>query len=320
MSRVDSPDPVMYDLMRKSIQATSARWNDDGTDVVEISGQKSGKRRPVGQSHLLYKNNIITTTKGSVQTKTQTSSGELPPTRPGASVEKNGNVPRIARRGMESRSGGKTGSVMSKTGDGQPSAGPNTNTAPLKESTAVTTEELLPPPPSKTHLKCPTRLLIRRRSLRVIEEGGGTHIYAIRYPEDTSQTFLSEQAVPFSSAVRQEQCPPRKATPSNSTTLSGSFTSSSIVVTPTFTTSPMDNSREVEDPKTPKATPLSKSPQHRHGPSPKQPISAQARMPDSSVLASSQKGPDMSFPATPENIGDMFSATSMAAPPLQSGE
>jgi hypothetical protein len=59
-------------------------------------------------------------------------------------------------------------------------------------------------------LYCPTRLLIRRRSLRVVEEGGGTHIYAIRYPEDTANEIVSEQAAHLPLPSRQEQCPPRK--------------------------------------------------------------------------------------------------------------
>jgi len=63
-----------------------------------------------------------------------------------------------------------------------------------------------------TPVACPTRLLIRRRSLKVVEEGGGTHIYAIRYPEDTPDKIISEQATPRSESARQEQCPPKKNT------------------------------------------------------------------------------------------------------------
>ena len=43
----------------------------------------------------------------------------------------------------------------------------------------------------------------------MVEEGGGTHIYAIRYPEDTKEQVVSEQATSVAPAARQEQCPPR---------------------------------------------------------------------------------------------------------------
>jgi hypothetical protein len=60
--------------------------------------------------------------------------------------------------------------------------------------------------------KCPTRLLIRRRSLKMVEEGGGTHIYAIRYPEDTKEQVVSEQPTSVAPVATQEQCPPRRGT------------------------------------------------------------------------------------------------------------
>jgi hypothetical protein len=71
-------------------------------------------------------------------------------------------------------------------------------------------------PPEVPVPGCPTRLLIRRRSLRVVEEGGGTHIYAIRYPEDTKDAIVAEQATQLAPPSRQEQCPPKpsKALPS----------------------------------------------------------------------------------------------------------
>ena len=119
-ARLDSPDPVMYDLMRKSISATS---------------KGGGKRRPTGQHHLLYKN-----------TKT-------------------------------------------------PAPTPQLLSLPVPQEGPV----------------CPTRLLIRRRSMRVVEEGGGTHIYAIRYPEDTANPKVEEQAAIGQPSSRQEQCPPRKS-------------------------------------------------------------------------------------------------------------
>jgi hypothetical protein len=136
-ARVESPDPVMYDLMRKSIVATS----------------KPGKRRPVGQQHLLYKH-----------------------AKPGAPLQ-----------------------------------------------------GLLQPDPMP---KCPTRLLIRRRSLRVAEEGGGTHIYAIRYPSEEETNNNSTNAS-TEQAPRQEQCPPRKAAPAMPLLLDGDiFTAAAMASIP----------------------------------------------------------------------------------------
>lgn len=71
-------------------------------------------------------------------------------------------------------------------------------------------------------LASPTRLVVRRNSMR--NDGEGVHIFAIRYPADVKDLFVSEQAMPMTSSTTQEQCPPRttKATaatgPSNNTT------------------------------------------------------------------------------------------------------
>jgi len=116
-NREDSPDPVMYDVMRKSLQVT--------TEAIR-------KRNASGQHHLLYKN----------QSK-QSSSG----------------------------SGSSPGSIIAA------------------------------PSP------CPTRLVVRRGSMRNDDEG--KHIYAIRYPEDIKDLFVSEQAMATTPTFAQEQCPPR---------------------------------------------------------------------------------------------------------------
>jgi hypothetical protein len=340
MTRVDSPDPVMYDLMRKSIQATAVMWNNgDGTvtatgvttsasvagvtvTTIATALSKTGKRRPTGQSHLLYNKNNLIMSKGtgssvqasgvSVSKKTH-SSPLLSTITPQASSEKNF----ATRRGMESRSSaGKNGSkiISSRTLDDQRNS---TCFYPVKEFITLPTDEdpASPssfPSPLSSHLKCPTRLLIRRRSLRVVEEGGGTHIYAIRYPEDSSQMILSEQAATFSSLVRQEQCPPRKswmtteitpvAHPSQQTSYSNSYQPRQLVEpTPTHlvsatvtTTTGITTSTKDKVKKTSVSNPSS---------------------------SSSIQGLSKSSPVLPsENVGDLFAAASMAAPPRQNGE
>ncbi|CAJ1954662.1 unnamed protein product [Cylindrotheca closterium] len=116
--REDSPDPVMYDVMRKSLEVT--------TETIR-------KRNAIGQHHLLYKN---------LSKQSSPVAGSSP------------------------------GSTMS---------------APAS---------------------CPTRLVVRRGSMRNDEEG--KHIYAIRYPEDIKDLFVSEQAMATTPTFGQEQCPPRR--------------------------------------------------------------------------------------------------------------
>lgn len=168
LSRTDSPDPVMYDLMRKSIQATTPSAVDGNHSP---HGYRVGKRKPPGQNHLMYRNSKIETMPVSVP----------------VAVE---NTTSNAAEAMETKC-----------------------YAPA--SVAVDSGLWLP---RDTPVACPTRLLIRRRSLRVVEEGGGTHIYAIRYPEDTPDRIISEQATPRLESARQEQCPPKKASAYSATT------------------------------------------------------------------------------------------------------
>lgn len=156
LSRTDSPDPVMYDLMRKSIQATTP----SPADGNQAQHYKAAKRKPPGQNHLLYRNSKIETIPVPVPT------------------------------------GAANASDATSSSTGQ------TATTPTVDSGLWL--------PQDTPVFYPTRLLIRRRSLRVVEEGGGTHIYAIRYPEDTPDKIISEQAAPRPESARQEQCPPKK--------------------------------------------------------------------------------------------------------------
>mmetsp|Transcript_32396 Transcript_32396/g.67568 ORF Transcript_32396/g.67568 Transcript_32396/m.67568 type:complete len:381 (-) Transcript_32396:299-1441(-) len=120
-ARQESPDPAIYELMRRSVA-----FSQPGT---QRPGQRSEPDTGAGQGKLLYK-----------QQKKEKS--------------------------------------------------PDTGAASSSGSSAQTT--YLPP----------TRLLIRRHSLRPIEEGlSGTHIYAIRYPTD--QPLQKEQP------PQQEQAPPQ---------------------------------------------------------------------------------------------------------------
>lgn len=347
----------MYDLMRKSIQATHAMWSNNNNNISDGNGHavsctaeissitKSGNRkhshhRPVGQSHLLFKNNnnnnnvMMMTNKSSaaavhggstrvaIPRKNHASFGEpLSPTKTSSMAEK--KSPKLTpRRGMESRSGGKMGSVTKASTDGPSSS--NSSRAG-KESPTTVSEELLPPLSSQSHLKCPTRLLIRRRSLRVVEEGGGTHIYAIRYPEDTSQMILSEQAVPFSSVVRQEQCPtcvpPPSTTTNSTTTTTHIFPTTGSSLTPTSGTSrsrrdsnsnphsPSTKSSQASFTTTGAVTPSSSELQSKRA------IMHTSLMPSATAV----QGQSLSFPLTQENVGEMFAADCMAAPPRQNG-
>lgn len=194
LSRTDSSDPLMYDLMRKSIQATisvpSDNSNNNNTtnsnNILSSSaylGQyKVGKRKPPGQQHLLYRNSKIETS-------------DEPVAHTGNSMDPHNN----------SNSNSNTASVAL-----------NNHKTIKKESQSTTTaggtnnEPSALWLPADTLVHCPTRLLIRRRSLRVVDDGGETHIYALRYPEDTTDKIISEQATPRPESARQEQCPPPK--------------------------------------------------------------------------------------------------------------
>jgi hypothetical protein len=66
----------------------------------------------------------------------------------------------------------------------------------------------------------------------VAEEGGGTHIYAIRYPSEEETNNNSTNAS-TEQAPRQEQCPPRKAAPAMPLLLDGDiFTAAAMASIP----------------------------------------------------------------------------------------
>lgn len=71
---------------------------------------------------------------------------------------------------------------------------------------------------------CPTRLVVRRNSMR--NDGEGVHIYAVRYPEDVKDLLVLEQAMPMTPASKQEQCPPRKTTANTATSTNNNNTTS----------------------------------------------------------------------------------------------
>jgi hypothetical protein len=74
-----------------------------------------------------------------------------------------------------------------------------------KHTTQNTPKSFSSPQFDQIYPNYPTRLLIRRRSTRNDEDR--VHIYAIRYPEDTKDLFVSEQAIPMARATKQEQNP-----------------------------------------------------------------------------------------------------------------
>ena len=121
LHRKNSPDPIMYDLMRKALLVTSPH-------ALESSDN--------GQYQLLYKNQLKTSHGTSINISTPTTA----------------------------------------------------------ESGALSSY--------------PTRLVKRQRSKEKGPQAQGRHIYAIRYPKDTKDLFLSEQSITFTSPVlKQEQYP-----------------------------------------------------------------------------------------------------------------
>jgi hypothetical protein len=69
----------------------------------------------------------------------------------------------------------------------------------------------------------------------VAEEGGGTHIYAIRYPseEDTNNNTTNANVNASEQAPRQEQCPPKKAAQAMPVLLDGDiFTTAAMASIP----------------------------------------------------------------------------------------
>jgi hypothetical protein len=61
----------------------------------------------------------------------------------------------------------------------------------------------------------------------VAEEGGGTHIYAIRYPSEEETNNNSAHA--SEQAPRQEQCPSKKAGPAMPVLLDGDIFSTAAM-------------------------------------------------------------------------------------------
>ena len=121
LHRKNSPDPIMYDLMRKALLVTSPH-------ALESSDN--------GQYQLLYKNQLKTSHWTSINISSPTAA----------------------------------------------------------ESSALSSY--------------PTRLVKRQRSKEKGPQAQGRHIYAIRYPKDTKDLFLSEQSITFTSPVlKQEQYP-----------------------------------------------------------------------------------------------------------------
>ena len=349
MSRLDSPDPVMYDLMRKSIQATMMFNSNDNNCNQSCTNQHpknsshgatltTGKRRFVGQSHLLYKNNpnktssvVVSPTLTTTTTTTTTVSTKI-----------NNNEKLSHSDGMESRNG-TTNNTTTVTESNIISNNTSKRDSSDSSSCSLNNDTTTKDNKIETLPKFPTRLLIRRRSLRVVEEGGGTHIYAIRYPEDNNQTILAEQAAPFPTVVRQEQCPSRKgdgkiATPTQPTTELTSFNhlySSSPSSPPTLTQTD-DSNDSTDDHRGGKGDVSRKKSQMKSSSSKNitnsnstKPIQSgdddannQSRSTNSSssvVNSATTTNSTTQQQPGPEDIANIFSAETMSSPPNQSG-
>ena len=184
LSRTDTIDPLMFDLMRRSIQATTPNPSENNNNNYNNSSYsnpyKVGKRKPPGQTHLLYRNSkLVDTTVGD-------GPGSL---------------------GRESNSSDSNDADTAN----------NKNISNISINTAVNSDKATLDPsfwlPEDTPVHCPTRLMIRRRSRRVMDDGGETHIYALRYPADSPDKIVSEQVASRPESARQEQCPPKKKLP-----------------------------------------------------------------------------------------------------------
>ncbi|EEC49911.1 predicted protein [Phaeodactylum tricornutum CCAP 1055/1] len=167
-TRQESPDPAMYDLMRRSVEYTSRPHPgtvEVATPEKTTASTETASAAAAGQFHLLYKQ----------QHKTAKLPHELE-------------------------------SLQS-----------------LKKATRKTSS-----------VYCPTRLLVRRHSVRHYEEGmSGTHIYAIRYPIDKPLELRGYKGETTTVTTGQEQAPHRHKSPAlqqqqkqlyNSTATSASVT------------------------------------------------------------------------------------------------
>jgi hypothetical protein len=304
MSRIDSPDPVMYDLMRKSIQATTAMENNSPAECRDSAGTAAQSGRPsrnqVGQAHLLYRNN-----------SKSSSMRDISPGKKSQASSTRSEKKKMENRAMEGRLGKSGGAAAASTADNNQNDSGQFSSWEAKMNQNET---------ASSTLKCPTRLLIRRRSLRIIEEGGGTHIYAIRYPEDTSKMILSEQAQPSSPAVRQEQCPPRNNKKSSSLVFAaatGAFSSASPVASSTLSNSDAGddrkNAKTTEPPKSAIDNSSNKTPhktknENKHSTSPNDDLPTNTTPLDIPT-----------FLTKSENAREIFSAACMEIPPKRNG-
>lgn len=198
--RADSPDPVMYDLMRKSIQATTTATNHGSLSTSETNAPTntelatttttttstiSPRRKLVGQQHLLFRhaNNSNCNFGGTtVDPVKPVSAGSAAAAAAAAPVSSSSNI---------STSGSGAKGVV---------------------------DMWLPEDTTGTFLSCPTRLVIRRRAASSASSSTTTipnhpangtttetHIYAIRYPEGTPDQVISEQVIPRPESARQQE-------------------------------------------------------------------------------------------------------------------
>ena len=227
LRRADSPDPVMYDLMRKSIQATTQQSyptaaaatatdpysektfaaNETFTTTATATTttpKQQHRRKPVGQHHLLFRhaNNSSKSNIDGTLLVDPMAFPTLDPVSASATAAAAATVPSSSSSNITPHSSGAKGVVDNW----------------LPEDTTINV---------LNHRSCPTRLVIRRRAASssvstttphhssspppaAAADGitTETHIYAIRYPEGTPDQVISEQAIPRpESARRQEQCP-----------------------------------------------------------------------------------------------------------------
>lgn len=262
----------MHDVMKRSIEATTQLYLPEGEPITTPTsiGRKQIPHLAAGQFHLLYKNS----SKNHQQQYNNNHSTILadPLMSNNSNARRSESKPRarmstpLPMATSPNQPGWNTSSPQKndknkkgKSGHHQDDEDHNNIIDAYKDDDRMILTVAGDWIRVRDGLPCPTRLLMKRRPGRVVEEGSictpgstmgfGTHIYAIRYPDAESlQRVVSGQdldATRTSPGPRQEQCPPRRggasgetkknstATPMTSmSSVSSPSTSTLTVVTP----------------------------------------------------------------------------------------
>lgn len=179
-SRQDSPDPAIYDLMRRSVACSMMEQQQKPNEINKCS---STEPFCSGQHQLLYKHqrkekqgNNNSSAGGADSQLTVAPQQEAAPT----NMRAGAGTPAADDDDDDDDDSDNSSSNDNYNGNGENGG---SGGGEMKR------KKLL----KRTHLP-PTRLLVRRHTLRHYEEGlSGTHIYAIRYPTDQPLILHGQQ-------------------------------------------------------------------------------------------------------------------------------